>query len=156
VSFKNTVVIMTSNIGAHTLLGGVLDDGTLEDGARDLVMEALRAAFRPEFLNRIDETVLFTPLSRPEIRAIVDLLLTELGDRLEERRVTLDVDDAARDFIAHAAYEPAYGARPLRRWLQRHVESPLARLLVSGAVEEGGEALVRVAEGALTVIPGPR
>jgi ATP-dependent Clp protease ATP-binding subunit ClpB len=149
VSFKNTVVIMTSNIGAHALLDGVGDDASLSEEARTSVFASLREAFRPEFLNRIDETVLFTPLSLREIREIVDLMLDGLRDRLLGRRITLSFEDGALDFIASAAYEPAYGARPLKRWLQRHLETPLGRLLVSGQVEDGGEVRVRIVDEAL-------
>jgi ATP-dependent Clp protease ATP-binding subunit ClpB len=113
------------------------------------VFASLREAFRPEFLNRIDETVLFTPLSLREIREIVDLMLDGLRDRLLGRRITLSFEDGALDFIASAAYEPAYGARPLKRWLQRHLETPLGRLLVSGQVEDGGEVRVRIVDEAL-------
>jgi ATP-dependent Clp protease ATP-binding subunit ClpB len=149
VSFKNTVVIMTSNIGAHALLDGVGDDASLSEEARTSVFASLREAFRPEFLNRIDETVLFTPLSLREIREIVDLMLDGLRGRLLGRRITLSFEDGALDFIASAAYEPAYGARPLKRWLQRHLETPLSRLLVSGQVEDGGEVRVRIVDEAL-------
>jgi ATP-dependent Clp protease ATP-binding subunit ClpB len=151
VSFKNTVVIMTSNIGAHALLDGVDEHGSLSEEARTSVFASLREAFRPEFLNRIDETVLFTPLSLTELRAIVELMLGELRERLQGRRISLSFDDAALDFIASAAYEPAYGARPLKRWLQRHLETPLGRLLVSGQVEDGGQVRVAVVDETLSL-----
>ena len=149
VSFKNTVIIMTSNIGAHALLEGVRDDGTLAEEARDSVLGSLRQAFRPEFLNRIDETVLFTPLSLDELRQIVELLMTDLHERLQGRRIALTVGDGVLKFIAEAAYEPAYGARPLKRWLQRHVETPLGRLIVGGQVEDGGEVRLVVTDDRL-------
>ena len=149
VSFKNTVIIMTSNIGAHALLDGVSDDGTLSEVAREAVYAALRQSFRPEFLNRIDETVLFTPLNVSQLREIVVLMLNGLRDRLSDRRITLTLDEEALDFIASSAYEPAYGARPLKRWLQRNLETPLGRLLVSGEVEDGSEVRAYVEDGAL-------
>ena len=137
VDFRNCIVIMTSNIGSVHLLDGINEDGTLKPGARDKVMEDLRHHFRPEFLNRVDETVVFLPLRRDQVGRIVDLQIDRLRRRLEERKITLDLSDEARDFIADAAYDPVYGARPLKRYVQHHVETPLARKLVGGEVRDG-------------------
>ncbi|AEA25662.1 ATP-dependent chaperone ClpB [Pseudonocardia dioxanivorans CB1190] len=136
VDFRNTVIIMTSNIGSPYLLDGVMPDGQLKPEARDLVLAELRGHFRPEFLNRIDETVLFTPLNLDEIEDIVELMLAELRARLAERHVTLEIDAGARHLIAQQGYDPVYGARPLRRLIAREVETRIARMLIrEGAIE---------------------
>ena len=136
VDFKNTIIIMTSNLGSRHLLEGVTGD-TIPESVRESVMMELRKAFRPEFLNRIDETILFKPLTLEEITIIVDLLLTDLNKRLADRRVTVVLDKAAKDWAAEKGYDPVFGARPLKRFLQRHIETKLARALISGAVIEG-------------------
>jgi ATP-dependent Clp protease ATP-binding subunit ClpB len=136
VDFKNTIIIMTSNLGSRHLLEGVTGD-TIPESVRESVMMELRKAFRPEFLNRIDETILFKPLTLEEITIIVDLLLTDLNKRLADRRVTVVLDKAAKDWAAEKGYDPVFGARPLKRFLQRHIETKLARALISGAVAEG-------------------
>jgi ATP-dependent Clp protease ATP-binding subunit ClpB len=123
VDFKNTVIILTSNVGSQYLLEGISPEGEIREGARDSVMRELRAHFRPEFLNRIDEIVLFKPLSLGEITLIVDLLLNEVRKRLTGRGVILEVTQAAREFIGKAGYDPVYGARPLKRFIQRVLES---------------------------------
>ena len=137
VDFRNTIIIMTSNIGSGHLLEGIKEDGEFAPGVRDDVMAELRRHFRPEFLNRVDETVLFRPLRREQIKSIVYLLLEELQKRLRDRKITLKLTDAAADFIADQAYDPVYGARPLRRYLQRKLETPLARKLIGGEITEG-------------------
>jgi ATP-dependent Clp protease ATP-binding subunit ClpB len=137
VDFRNTVVIMTSNIGSPYLLEGVSDDGRIPDDARARVMAELRAHFRPEFLNRIDDTVLFKPLTREEIEQIVVLQIQDVRRRLAERRIELDLTEDARRFIAEHAYDPVYGARPLRRYIQHEVETRIARALLSGAILDG-------------------
>ena len=142
VDFRNTVVIMTSNLGSQHLLQGVTPDGQLTDQARTAVMTALREYFRPEFLNRIDETVLFKPLTLPEIERVVDLLLDDLRARLADRRITVEVTEAARRFIAEAGFDPVFGARPLRRFLQREVETRIARTLLTGNVLDGATITV--------------
>jgi len=136
VNFRNTVIIMTSNIGSQYLLDGVTPDGQLKPDARDLVMAELRAHFRPEFLNRVDDTVLFTPLNPGEIENIVELMLAELRARLADRNLRLEISADARRFIAQEGYDPVYGARPLRRFIAREVETRVARaLLRDGAVD---------------------
>jgi len=136
VDFKNTIIIMTSNLGSRHLLEGVTGD-TIPESVRESVMMELRKAFRPEFLNRIDETILFKPLTLEEITIIVDLLLTDLNKRLADRRVTVVLDKKAKDWAAEKGYDPVFGARPLKRFLQRNIETKLARALISGAVAEG-------------------
>jgi ATP-dependent Clp protease ATP-binding subunit ClpB len=138
VDFKNTVIIMTSNIGSRHLLEGVTGD-PIPETVRESVMTELRRAFRPEFLNRIDETILFKPLTLDEITIIVDLLLADLNKRLADRRVTVVLDKKAKAWAAERGYDPVFGARPLKRFLQRQLETKLARALISGAVAEGCE-----------------
>ena len=135
VDFKNTIIIMTSNLGSRHLLEGVTGD-TIPESVRESVMAELRKAFRPEFLNRIDETILFKPLTLEEITRIVDLLLADLNHRLAERRVTVKLDAKAKEWAAEKGYDPVFGARPLKRFLQRQIETRLARALISGEVAE--------------------
>jgi ATP-dependent Clp protease ATP-binding subunit ClpB len=142
VDFKNTVIIMTSNIGSQYLLEGVTADGQIKEGARSSVLRELRANFRPEFLNRVDDIVLFKPLSRAEIKAIVDLLTVDLRKRLAGRRIALELTDAARDFIAETAYDPVFGARPLKRYLQHQLETRLGRALIAGDICDGATITV--------------
>jgi ATP-dependent Clp protease ATP-binding subunit ClpB len=148
VDFKNTVIIMTSNLGSRHLLEGVTGD-TIPESVRESVLADLRRAFRPEFLNRVDETLLFKPLSLAEITSIVDLLLADLNRRLAERRVSVALDAAAREWVAEKGYDPVFGARPLRRFLQRHLETRLARALLAGEVAEGAALGFTVRDGAL-------
>ncbi len=136
VDFKNTVVIMTSNIGSRHLVERVTGD-TIPDGVRESVFAELRQAFRPEFLNRVDDIILFKPLTLEEIGRIVDLLLADLNQRLSDRRVTVVFDPKAKTWVADRGFDPVYGARPLRRFLQRHVETRLARALIAGEFAEG-------------------
>ncbi len=151
VDFKNTVIIMTSNIGSHQLLEGVTDDGSIRDAARDAVLAELRAQFRPEFLNRVDDIVLFKPLTLEETEQIVDLLLHDLRQRLADRRIELELSDAARTFVARAGFDPVYGARPLKRFLQRQLETRVGRALVAGEVLDGARLHVDVRDGTLHV-----
>jgi ATP-dependent Clp protease ATP-binding subunit ClpB len=153
VDFRNAVVIMTSNIGSEYLMQGVTADGEIKDDARSLVMGALRSHFRPEFLNRVDEIVLFKPLTLAEIEEIVDLLLNDLRTRLLERRITLQITEPARRLIADQGFDPAYGARPLRRFIAREVETRVARALLRGDLPDGGVISVDVVDGELTVVP---
>jgi ATP-dependent Clp protease ATP-binding subunit ClpB len=136
VDFKNTIIIMTSNLGSRFLLEGVTGD-VISESVRESVMAELRKAFRPEFLNRIDETILFKPLTLEEITTIVDLLLVDLNKRLADRRVTVSLDKPAKEWAALKGYDPVFGARPLKRFLQRQIETKLARALISGEVAEG-------------------
>jgi ATP-dependent Clp protease ATP-binding subunit ClpB len=143
VDFRNTVIIMTSNIGAPYLVDGVTANGEIKADARDAVLAELRGHFRPEFLNRIDEIVLFKPLTEPEIERIVELMLEGLRTRLAQQRMTLDVTGDALRYIAERGFDPVYGARPLRRYIAREVETRIGRALLSGEVRDGG--LIRVA-----------
>lgn len=142
VDFRNTIIIMTSNIGSGLLLDGIDENGEFGRGVRESVMNELRHHFRPEFLNRVDETVLFRPLLREQIKSIVYLLLDGLQKRLTERKITLRLSDEAASFIADQAYDPVYGARPLRRYLQSRLETPLARKLISGEIHDGAQVNV--------------
>jgi ATP-dependent Clp protease ATP-binding subunit ClpB len=149
VNFRNTVIIMTSNIGAQTLLEGISERGELQESTRNSVMRELREGFRPEFLNRVDEIVLFKPLRPEELKHIVDLQVDHLQKRLEQRRITLKLTDSAKEFIAHEGYDPHYGARPLRRYLQRELETQIARALIGGEVADGSTVTVDAADGFL-------
>jgi ATP-dependent Clp protease ATP-binding subunit ClpB len=151
VDFRNTVIIMTSNIGSAYLLEGVTDSGEIKPEGRELVMGELRRHFRPEFLNRVDDIVLFMPLTQPEIERIVDLMFDELRERLAERRMTLDVSEEARRFIARQGFDPVYGARPLRRFIAREVETRIARALLSGDAGDGAVIRVNAVDDELTV-----
>ena len=151
VDFKNTVVIMTSNLGSPHLLEGVTPAGEITEAARDAVMAELRRSMRPEFLNRIDEVVLFSPLTLSEIEQIVDLLTADLAKRLGEQGIGLELTPAARKFTARAGYDPVYGARPLKRYLQREVETRLGRALVGGDIGPGDRVVIDVADGSLAI-----
>ena len=142
VDFRNTVIIMTSNIGSEYLLDGATSDGEIKPDARDRVMAELRAHFRPEFLNRLDDIVLFKPLTQPEIERIVDLMFADLRARLADRQLTLELTEDARRFIAQQGFDPVYGARPLRRFIAREVETRIGRALLAGDVRDG--AVIRV------------
>ena len=137
VDFKNTILIMTSNIGSEYLLNGINGDGEIEASAQAQVMNELRAHFRPEFLNRLDEIIMFKPLSKTDIHSIIDNLMKNLNKRLVNREISIVLDDAARDYIIENGYDPVYGARPLKRFLQKHVETLAGRLILSDAVLPG-------------------
>lgn len=134
VDFKNTVLIMTSNIGSQLLLEGVTEDGKIPEEVANQVMNLLRGHFKPEFLNRIDDTILFTPLSLENVKGIVAKIIAQLSQRLEDQEIYLTIDEEAQTWIAEQAYEPAYGARPLRRFITREVETPLAKEIIAGRV----------------------
>ncbi len=156
VDFKNTVIIMTSNIGSPYLLEDAMASGEVSDQARNSVMAELRSHFRPEFLNRVDETVLFKPLSLEQIKRIVVLQAEQLRERLADREIGLEITDVAQDFIASAAYDPVYGARPLKRFLQREVETRVGRSILAGEAGPGSTVVVDAGEADLeiTVRPG--
>ena len=151
VDFRNTVIIMTSNLGSHYLIEGVTPDGEIKSDARDRVIGELRRHFRPEFLNRVDDTVLFKPLTEGEIERVVDLMLEDLRGRLAQRRMTLEVTEEARRFVADAGYDPVYGARPLRRFIAHQIETRIGRALLGGDIEDGAVVRVDMAEGELVV-----
>ncbi|UIJ36932.1 ATP-dependent chaperone ClpB [Desulfobaculum bizertense] len=146
VDFKNTIIIMTSNLGSQYLLDGIDNEGQLKPGVQEQVMGALREHFRPEFLNRVDDIVSFTPLSASQLKEIIEYMLRGLRERLAERDMSLELTDAAKTFIAETAYEPAFGARPLRRYLQNAIETPLAKKLIAGEVEAGSTVTVDAGE----------
>jgi len=149
VDFKNTIIIMTSNIGSPMLLDGITESGELREGVREGVMGVLRGHFRPEFLNRVDEIVLFKPLLIEQITRIIDLLLGNLQARLDERKITLELTARAKEFIAREAYDPVYGARPLLRYLQQRLETPLAREIIGGRLHDGQKLVVDEEGGSL-------
>jgi len=151
VDFRNTVIIMTSNIGSEYLTDGVTQDGEITPAAREKVMAALRSRFRPEFLNRIDEIVLFKPLTLPEVEQIVDLMTDGLRRRLADRSMTLELTEDARRLIADRGFDPVYGARPLRRFIARDVETRIGRALVAGDARDGAEIHVDTADGDIAV-----
>ena len=152
VDFKNTVIIMTSNIGSHYLLEGATDRGEIKAAAAEQVMGELRRHFRPEFLNRIDDIVLFKPLTLPEVEQIVTLLTQDLAARLRDRRITIEITDRARKFIAASGYDPVYGARPLRRYIQRELETRIGRALIQGDVLEGAIIKIDAQDDILEVV----
>ncbi len=151
VNFRNTVLIMTSNVGSPHLVDGVTADGEIRPAAREKVLAELRAHFRPEFLNRIDEIVLFKPLRLEEIEQIVELMIRALRARLADRKITLELAEPARSLIARQGFDPVYGARPLRRFLQREVETRIARALIAGEARDGAKVRVGVRDGQLEV-----
>jgi ATP-dependent Clp protease ATP-binding subunit ClpB len=151
VDFRNTVIIMTSNIGSEYLLEGVTSGGEIKPDAREAVIATMRARFRPEFLNRLDDIVLFKPLTQPEIEAVVDLMAGDLRSRLAERQITLEVTEDARAFIAQQGFDPIYGARPLRRFIAHEVETRIGRALLAGDVRDGAVIRVGLADGELSV-----
>jgi ATP-dependent Clp protease ATP-binding subunit ClpB len=142
VDFKNTILIMTSNIGSNYLLDGIDEAGEISEQAESMVMEDLRSHFRPEFLNRLDEIILFKPLNKEDIRSIVDLLIINLNKRLEDRSIRVELTDTAKKLVIEKAYDPVYGARPLKRYLQKSVETLSARLILSDQVKEGDIILI--------------
>ncbi len=151
VDFRNTVIIMTSNIGSEYLVGDATSDGEIKPDARDRVLSSLRGHFRPEFLNRLDDIVLFKPLTQPEIERIVDLMFDSLRERLAARSLTLELTEEARRFIAERGFDPVYGARPLRRFIAREVETRVGRALLAGEVKDGAVIRVNAAQGEITV-----
>lgn len=152
VNFKNTVIIMTSNIGSQHLLEGIDEQGEIKANVRDLIQEELRRLFRPEFLNRLDETILFKPLQPEEIKAIVGLLFGALAKRLKDRQITASLSEKAKTFIAEQGYDPVFGARPLKRFMQREVETRLAKAMISGQFSEGAVLEIDYQGDGLTVI----
>ena len=154
VDFKNTVIIMTSNIGSHYLLEGISGEAEISESARSSVMRDLRGHFRPEFLNRIDEIVLFKPLSLSEITGVVGLLIADVTKRLAERNIKLEVSQDAKEFIANSGYDPVYGARPLKRYIQRELETRIGRAIISDELPPGSTLQVGVQDGVLSIKAG--
>ena len=165
VDFKNTIIILTSNIGAQEILADLehqekegKENEAISEQTRNAVMALLHQHFRPEFLNRLDEIILFKPLTKDNISGIIDLMVKDLNRRLEDRQISISLTPAAKKYIADAAYDPSYGARPLRRYLQKHVETLSAKLLLEDKVHEGDTIEIDVENGELGayVIAGER
>ena len=152
VDFKNTILIMTSNIGSAYLLEGIRKDGEISEESEQMVMNDLRSHFRPEFLNRLDEIIMFKPLTKENISSIVDLMMTDLNRRLENQDITLELTEAAKDYIIEGGYDPVYGARPLKRFLQKNVETLAAKLILSGTVGAEDTIVLDVQNGELTAV----
>ena len=142
VDFKNTILIMTSNIGSQYLLDGIDEEGNIDPQANAMVMNDLRSHFRPEFLNRLDEIIMFKPLTKDNIGSIIDLMVEDVNKRLAERELHIALTDAAKDYVIDHGYEPSYGARPLKRFLTKHVETLAARLILQGNVDTGDTILI--------------
>ena len=151
VDFRNTVIIMTSNIGSEYLLEDATTNGEIKPDARDRVMAAMRAHFRPEFLNRLDDIVLFKPLTEGEIERIVELMFNDIRARLAERQMTLEISPGALRYIAEQGFDPVYGARPLRRFIAREVETRIGRALLAGDARDGAVIRIGYAGTELTV-----
>lgn len=149
VDFKNTVIIMTSNIGSMDLLEGIQDDGKISQEAQDKVQEQLRRAFKPEFLNRVDEIVLFSPLREEEIYKIIDLQIKDLQNRLEEMGIELSIDDAGKELILEQSYSIQYGARPVKRYIQKEIETKLSRMLIGEEIKPGNKIVLTEKDGEL-------
>lgn len=154
VDFKNTVIIMTSNIGSPALLDGLDENGEITHFAREQVMSQLRGHFRPELLNRIDETILFKPLTANEMKGIVEKVIVELQHRIEERQIRLTLTENAKEFIIESSFDPNYGARPLRRYIQRHLETKFARELIAGNIQDGEHLIIDVEDGEFVMNKG--
>ena len=137
VDFKNTILIMTSNIGSAYLLDGIDEEGNIRPENEKMVMNELRGHFRPEFLNRLDETIMFKPLTKTNITSIIDLLVLDVNKRLADRQIQIALTEEAKIWVVEGGYEPMYGARPLKRFLQKHVETMAAKLILSGEVSMG-------------------
>ena len=150
VDFKNTIIIMTSNLGSAHLLEGIDDNGDINPECEEAVMNELRGHFRPEFLNRLDEIIMFKPLTKGNIGNIINLLITDLNKRLSDREITVELTDAAKQYIVDNGYDPVYGARPLKRFLQKHVETLSAKLILADEVREGDTILIDVEGDHLT------
>ena len=142
VDFKNTIIILTSNLGSDSLLTGIDDNGEITDEAKNAVQMTLRASFRPEFLNRLDETIMFKPLSKDNITHIVDLQLADLNRRLADKELSVELTNEALDFVVKRGYDPAFGARPLKRFLEKSVETLVARVILEGNVSPGQKITV--------------
>ena len=153
VDFKNTIIILTSNLGSSVLLDGIGADGEIREDAKQQVHELLRRSFRPEFLNRLDEIVFYKPLTKENITGIIDLLIQALSKRLEDKQLSVELTDAAKQYVIDNGYDPVYGARPLKRFLQRNVETLLGRTIIAGDLSEGTKLVVDYQNGELTVTP---
>ncbi len=152
VDFKNTIIILTSNIGSSYLLEGIDEQGEIGEESERLVMTELRAHFRPEFLNRLDEIIMFKPLTKDNIGKIVDLILADINRRLRERDITIELTETAKQFVTENGYEPMYGARPLKRYVQKHVETLAARVILGGDISQGDSIVIDCIDNKLTAV----
>ena len=153
VDFKNTILIMTSNIGSGYLLDGIDAGGNISQAARDATMKDLKAHFRPEFLNRLDEIILFKPLTKDNVSDIVDILMQRLNHRLAEKELKVVLTDKAKNYIVDHGYDPLYGARPLKRYLQKNVETMIAKMILSNELSPEDTIFVDAGENGLTAYP---
>ena len=153
VDFKNTIIIMTSNLGSQELLDGISEDGSIKPEAQEMVMEGLKGHFRPEFLNRLDEIVMFKPLTKDNIGNIITLLMKDLNRRLADKEISVELTDAATQYIIDNGYDPVYGARPLKRFLQKHVETLSAKLILSDGIRTGQTIVIDLVDGSLVANP---
>ena len=151
IDFKNTILIMTSNIGAQYLLEGIDENGNITDEAAEAVNEELKASFRPEFLNRLDEIIMFKPLTKDNISNIVGLIIADLNRRLSDRELEIILTDKATDFIVDQAYDPVYGARPLKRFIQKHIETLVGKAILEGRAKDGDKVVIDVNDGCLVI-----
>ena len=153
VDFKNTILIMTSNIGAQYLLDGIEENGEIKQESQDMVMNELRGHFRPEFLNRLDEIIMFKPLTKGNIGGIINLIIDDLNRRLADKELSIELTDEAKHFIIENGYDPVYGARPLKRYIQKYVETLAAKLILAGDLDSGDTIVIDVENGQLTAVP---
>lgn len=151
VDFKNTIIILTSNLGSDYILDGISSDGAITQKTRDQVNALLKRQFRPEFLNRLDEIVFYKPLGKTEISAIVDLMIEDLQKRLREQQLCVELTPEARDYVVNEGYDPVYGARPMRRFLQQKVETLIARKILAEDLQPGATLVVQLQNGKLNV-----
>ena len=151
VDFKNTIIILTSNLGSQYLLDGIGENGEITESARSQVEELLKRSFRPEFLNRLDEIVFYKPLTKANITHIIDLLVADLNRRLSDKQLSVELTQSAKEYVIDSSYDPVYGARPLRRFVQHTVETLIGRRIIAGDVDAGDTLTVDLRDGDLTV-----
>ena len=154
VDFKNTIIILTSNLGSQELLGGIQPDGSISEDARNGVMAELRASFRPEFLNRLDEIIMFKPLTKENLKGIIDILMRGLKRRLADKTLRLDVTDSAKTLLIDRGFDPVYGARPLKRYLQCSAETLIAKEILRGELPAGSTLVLDAENGELVCKKG--
>jgi len=152
VDFKNTIIILTSNIGSEYLLDGIDEDGNIKDEVKEMIDSLLKSRFRPEFLNRLDEIIYYKPLTKQEVESIIDILMARVSARLKEQQLSVRLTEKAKAYVANAAYDPAYGARPIKRYIQREIETMIGRTILKGSIEPGYEFVVDVVDTGLTVV----
>ncbi len=152
IDFKNTILIMTSNIGSIMLLEGIENRGYLYDDKKREVLKALRNHFKPEFLNRVDEVIVFLPLTEKEVEEIVDIQFNYIKDRIKDKNFTIEISKEAKELIAREAYDPVYGARPVKRYLQKYIETPLATMIISDEIKEGSCVYIDQEDGKIIMM----